>query len=163
MSQFTLRPTTSADVEFLWQMLAEAAYEPDVQAAKSLEILTKYLSGWQRPTDFGFIAEEAGRPLGAAWARQFTLDEKPFTYVDDRTPEFAIGVLPGQRGHGIGTALLTALLDQARKDGRAGLVLVGRHDNPALRLYERLGFTRIPGAERPNRVGGFSIGMVKRF
>jgi hypothetical protein len=34
-----------------------------------------------------------------------------------------------------------------------------RSDNPARRLYERLGFRAIPGSAVTNRTGGISIGM----
>jgi ribosomal protein S18 acetylase RimI-like enzyme len=35
-----------------------------------------------------------------------------------------------------------------------------RETNPAMRLYERLGFRRVPGREVRNRVGTMSFGMV---
>jgi hypothetical protein len=38
-----------------------------------------------------------------------------------------------------------------------------RADNPARRLYERLGFQLVPGGEVPNRAGGRSLTMVLRF
>jgi len=43
-----------------------------------------------------------------------------------------------------------------------GLCLNVRHDNPARRLYERLGFRLVPGSGVPNRVGGTSLGMMWR-
>src|SRR5215469_11712234 len=46
-----------------------AAYEPDAEAAKAVPSGTKYLAGCQRPGDFGFIAEQNGEIIGAAWAR----------------------------------------------------------------------------------------------
>jgi ribosomal protein S18 acetylase RimI-like enzyme len=44
------------------------------------------------------------------------------------------------RGRGIGGALLTALCDAARREGAPALSLSVELDNPARRLYERLGF-----------------------
>jgi hypothetical protein len=35
-----------------------------------------------------------------------------------------------------------------------------RSENPARRLYERLGFRDIPGSAVTNRTGGVSIGMA---
>ncbi|HEX2055042.1 MAG TPA: GNAT family N-acetyltransferase, partial [Nitrospiraceae bacterium] len=35
-------------------------------------------------------------------------------YLDDHTPELAIGVLPAHRGGGVGTELLRFLLEAAR-------------------------------------------------
>src|SRR5438309_7845004 len=37
-----------------------------------------------------------------------------------------------------------------------------RSENPARRLYERLGFCDIPGSATTNRAGGMSIGMALR-
>ena len=52
--------------------------------------------------------------------------------------------------------LLHALIGEA---ARRGVGLNVRHDNPAQRLYERVGFRLVPGSGVPNRVGGTSFGM----
>ena len=52
-------------------------------------------------------------------------------------PELTIAVRPGERGRGIGSALLTALLDEARARELPALSLSVSERNPALRLYER--------------------------
>lgn len=55
-----------------------------------------------------------------------------------------IGVLPQYEGRGIGTAMLTSMLDEARRRGAAETLLEVREDNPrARRLYERFGFEHI--------------------
>jgi hypothetical protein len=54
---------------------AFAAYEADAQAAKAVPGVAKYLVGWQRPGDFGFIAERDGEIIGAAWARRISAEE----------------------------------------------------------------------------------------
>jgi len=51
--------------------LAIAASEPDADAAKAALTVAKYLIGWRRPGDFGFIAVQNGEIIGAAWARSF--------------------------------------------------------------------------------------------
>jgi ribosomal protein S18 acetylase RimI-like enzyme len=50
-----------------------------------------------------------------------------------------IALLPDYRGGGVGTALLRDLLDEADAAGKHVTIHVERF-NPALRLYERLGF-----------------------
>ena len=152
------RPATQDDLTVLWDFLAIAGYEPDADAAKAVPFVAAYLAGWQRPEDFGFIAERNGAAIGAAWARQFTRDEQPAFYVDERTPEVTIGVKPYVRGRGVGGMLLQALISEAAGRG-IGLCLNVRHDNPARRLYERVGFRLVPGSGVPNRVGGTSFGM----
>jgi GNAT superfamily N-acetyltransferase len=89
----------------------------------------------------------------------FALAERPACYVDERSPEVSVAVLDRMRGQGVGSALLRALIEEARARG-VGLCLNVRDGNPALRLYERMGFMRIPGAEIRNRTGGLSIAMA---
>ena len=50
-----------------------------------------------------------------------------------------IELVAAERSHGIGTAMLRALLALARAEGRALELLVLKH-NPAQRLYARVGF-----------------------
>jgi ribosomal protein S18 acetylase RimI-like enzyme len=50
-----------------------------------------------------------------------------------------IALLPPLRGRGLGSAILQTILDEAAATGRPVTIHVEQH-NPALRLYERLGF-----------------------
>lgn len=75
--------------------------------------------------------------------------------------EVSIAVLDRVRGQGVGSALLRALIEEA-KARDVGLCLTVRDANPALRLYERMGFARIPDAGVRNRVGGLSIAVALR-
>jgi ribosomal protein S18 acetylase RimI-like enzyme len=73
-------------------------------------------------------------------------------YVDRRDDEIRIidiALTPERRGGGIGTALMGGLLDEAGAAGKPLRIHV-EHNNPALRLYRRLGFTEIEdhGAHR---------------
>ena len=82
-------------------------------------------------------------------AAQFQIilaDDEPVgrLYVDRRDDEIRIvdiALLPDYRGAGIGTRLLKDLLAEARAAGKPVGIHVERY-NPALRLYERLGFER---------------------
>jgi ribosomal protein S18 acetylase RimI-like enzyme len=63
-------------------------------------------------------------------------------YVCPRAAEIRImdiAFLPAFRGRGLGTALLAELQERGRASGRTVTIHVER-DNPALRLYQRLGF-----------------------
>ncbi|MEE8602110.1 GNAT family N-acetyltransferase [Euzebya tangerina] len=66
-------------------------------------------------------------------------------YLDRRAEEFRIidiAILPEHRGRGIGTRVLRAVIDEAEHAG----VPVSIHveaANPAMRLYERLGFEAV--------------------
>jgi GNAT superfamily N-acetyltransferase len=112
----------------------------------------------RRSEDFGFIAERDGTAIGAAWARQFARYEQPAFFVDGRTPEITVGVKPQTRGRGVGRMLHALIGEAARRS--IGVCLNVRHDNPARRLYERVGFRLVPGSGVPNRVGGTSFGML---
>ena len=62
------------------------------------------------PLDLGIVAEDNGNPVGVAWVRLM----KSYGYVDNDTPELSISLLPEYRGKGIGTVLLSELLDSLK-------------------------------------------------
>jgi hypothetical protein len=72
----------------------DGGHEPDAEAAKAVPLVAEYLVGWQRPGDFGFIAEQNGDIIGAAWARRPSAEELRLHYGDDETPKVSIGVKP---------------------------------------------------------------------
>src|SRR6516162_9799950 len=104
MPDLVIRPAVQDDFEMLWDFLAMAAYEPDAEAAKAVPSVAKYLVGWHRPGDFGFIAEQNGEVIGAAWARRFSTEQLRVPYGDEETPKASIGVKPNARGQGVGGA-----------------------------------------------------------
>ena len=159
MLSLSIRAARQDDLDDLWTFLAIAAYEPDIANAKATPVVAAYLAGWRRSCDFGYIAENDGLAVGATWARQFALAEEPTFYVGDDTPEISIGVSETMRRKGVGETLLDALIEEAKRRG-VGLCLNVRDSNPAVRLYERVGFRRVQGTEVRNRVGGWSFGMV---
>jgi ribosomal protein S18 acetylase RimI-like enzyme len=124
--------------------------------------LNIYVKDWGRRGDMGVIAfdAESSRQLGAAWIRLLTEDKTNYGYYDDETPELAIATLPDVIGQGIGSALLEALIEQARGHVPA-IVLTVRSANPARRLYERFGFQVID--EVTNRVGTRSSKMLLKL
>src|SRR5262249_31747834 len=161
MPDLVIRPAVPEDLDVLWDFLPMATYEADAEATKAVPRVAKYLVGWQRPEDFGFVAEQNGEIIGAAWARHLSAEELKFPYGDEETPKVSIGVKPNARGQGIGETLMRALIGEAARRG-LGLCLSVRSEKPARRLYERLGFRDIPGSGVTNRAGGMSIGMALR-
>ncbi|GAA1569856.1 hypothetical protein GCM10009789_24240 [Kribbella sancticallisti] len=141
-----LRAATADDRGFLEEMLLEA-YNWDGQPRFTMEQLRaedhawRYVDGWMRPGDFGVIAEDGG-PIGAAWARLLTADRPGYGYVADDVPELSIGVAPGQRGRGVGRALLEALVAAAPEYG-SRLSLSVEPENRAADLYRSLGFRKV--------------------
>jgi GNAT superfamily N-acetyltransferase len=141
-------------------MLYHALYVPPGAAPLPRKIvqrpeLARYVTGWGREHDMGFAALDAttGQAAGAAWIRLLSGENRGYGYVDDATPELSIAVLPAWRGQGIGAALLGRLVQAAQPHYRA-LSLSVAVDNPAVRLYSRLGF-------RVVRSDGASLIMLK--
>ena len=126
-------------------MFEAALWRPDVARptlddALAKPELARYVAGFGRPGDFGFVATDDAVPLGAAWWRHFQAGVPGYGFVDEATPEVSAAVLPAHRGRGIGTAMLEALEREARRRGIDRLSLSVERDNPAVALYERLGF-----------------------
>ena len=151
-----IRELRADEVSFLKDMLYTAiAWNPERQLplpkAELLELpqLTIFHEGWGRQGDTALAAELEGQLVGLVWYRFFTEDVHGEGFVDQATPEVAIAVVEGQRGNGIGAALMQAIHERARADGVARVSLSVDHDNPARRLYERLGYVDVAeGDER---------------
>ena len=155
------------DEPFLWKMLYYAAHmdedgETSLLAAKNNPDLIKYVEGWGRASDRGFIAVDpySQRQIGASWVRLLIGKDKTISYIDECTPELAIAILPDYIGKGVGTQLLAHFIE-AVKDDYPAIVLSVRSTNPAKRLYERMGFVVVSNAT--NRVGTASVNMLLRF
>jgi ribosomal protein S18 acetylase RimI-like enzyme len=143
---YKIRPATPSDEPFLWEMLYHSLYIEAGSAPYPREILknpqlARYVIGWGRTGDMGFIAIDLNNktPIGVVWSRLATPDDQGFAYVDQQTPELGIAVLPDYRGKGVGTALLDRHLAEAKKFYTA-ISLSVSPNNPAKRLYERQGF-----------------------
>jgi len=130
--------------------------EPIQQALVDKQ-LTKYWQGWGRPGDLGVVAirELDALPVCCAWVRQ--LPPGDGYYLGEGILELAFGTLASERGQGVGTATLTRLIDECRRVDASGISLSVRADNPAVRLYQRLGFATL--SEIVNRVGSRSLVM----
>lgn len=158
-----IRLATQADLPFLREMLYEAVcwrpHQPRLPLEEVLAEpeLAKLLRGWGRKGDTAVVAEwEDGTPIGAAWYRFWTVDDHSYGFVNADTPELGIAVRQDMRQRGIGTALLTALLEQARRSAIAQISLSVEPENYSRRLYEKLGF-------KPVGTSGTSWTMLLRF
>ena len=130
------------DVPFLRDMLRHAFYWR-TPVGDTEPPLTRYVNGWGRPGDRSLIVIDEFVPVGAAWYRLFTQEDAGFGFIDERTPELAIAVVPSRRGRGFGHELLSGLLVRAREDGFDAISLSVAKDNPAVALYENYGFERV--------------------
>lgn len=135
---YVIRPLTPQDEPILWEMLYDGLSDPMARKPASRDMLrrpeiSKYVAGWGRPGDRGFVAHEkgGGALIGAVWLRQ----------PSDKSgavPELALAVKQEHRRHGIGTALLTQLVRANPNQSTISIGFVA--GKPVLRLYERFGF-----------------------
>jgi ribosomal protein S18 acetylase RimI-like enzyme len=141
----TLRPVTDQDRDFLCTVythtrleeLSVTDWSDDKKAAfcrMQFEAQTQHYHT-HYPTAQYFIIEHDGQPVGRLYVDRWT---KEIRIMD-------IALLPGRRNHGIGTQLLNTLIEESTASGKLLSIHVEKF-NPALRLYERLGF-KIAGEE----------------
>jgi GNAT superfamily N-acetyltransferase len=137
-----IRKGSHADAPFMRSMLAHA-YAWRVNQLEADIPLTRYVDNWGRAGDIAVIAIETGNRTGAAWLRVFREEDPGYGFIDERTPELTISVVPSRRRHGLGQELLDALLAKAREAGHHGISLSVEVDSPAVAFYERNGFEAV--------------------
>ena len=140
MDGLALRPAEPLDDEFLYRVYAgtreeELALVPWDEAQKEAFLRSQfaaqsrwYREHYARATHEIVLVE--GVPAGRLYVHR---GETEIRIVD-------IALLPDHRGNGVGTALLSEILAEADAAGKRVTIHVERF-NPALRLYERLGFS----------------------
>jgi ribosomal protein S18 acetylase RimI-like enzyme len=139
MHRVTLRPVEPGDDELLYRLYAgtRAAelrlldWGDEAKETFLRQQFAAQCAAYEQYPGRSFQAillddEPVGRLYLAHWEREIRI-------VD-------IALLPEHCGAGIGTALLRRVLDEAAAAGKAVTIHVEGH-NPALRLYERLGFS----------------------
>ena len=145
--------------EFLYQSIfIPQGIEPPPRSIINRPEIFVYIKDFGRCAgDFGVVAEQNGQVVGAAWTRIITA----YGHVDAQTPELAISVLPEFRGYGIGTKLIKKLFNLLRKNGYKRTSLSVQKDNPALKLYQRMGYKITD--EKPDHAGHEDYIMIKEL
>ena len=137
-----LRPATPEDEQFLRAVYAGTRAEELARVPWSDEQKRAF-------TDMQFAAQDADYRRNYPDAQYSIIEVRGVPagrlYVDRGKKEILIidiALLPEHRRAGIGTKLLRELQDEARTAGKALTIRVEKF-NPALRLYQRLGFQQI--------------------
>lgn len=143
----TFRPLTPADQPALWHWLHVALWDPPPAGLRPIEVLDAppvriYAEHWGRTTDVGVVAQVNGVDAGACWVR-LVPEGKGLAYVDERTPQLGIALLPSFQHRGHGRPLMLAALDAARAAGYGQVSLTVHPQNPAIPMYERCGFRKV--------------------
>ena len=141
-----LRPAIDADIELVKRTLYTAlAWDPEdpippFETVVTHPVIDIYWKDWMRPGDAGIVAELEGEAVGMAYCRLFAADGGSQGFVDEAAPELAVGVEAAHRNGGIGGRLIRSLAASLQDQGVSRMSLSVNAPNPAMRLYERLGF-----------------------
>jgi len=145
----TIRPATPDDYEHVvWTLFTALAWDPKdpippMEVVVAHPKIAGYHQGWMRPGDDGVVAEVDGAFVGMAYCRRFPDGGDSQGFYDPDTPELAVGVDAAHRGGGIGEGLIVALSERLAAAGVARISLSVAAANPALHLYERLGYRSV--------------------
>jgi mycothiol synthase len=116
-------------------------WHPEQGALTVDELRAEESAAWFDPAGF-FLAEEGGKVVGFHWTKVHAADPKSFG-GQPVGEVYVVGVDPGAQGGGLGRALTLVGLRHLRDQGLGQVILYVEGDNKAaLKLYERLGFTR---------------------
>ncbi len=141
-----LRPMKAADLTFTEQLYASTRVEELAVTGWPLAERLAFLAQQHRaqhahyqqhyPGMESLILEQRGNAVGRLYLLNATSEIR---IVD-------IALLPSSRGQGIGEAILSDILADARRQGKFVSIHV-EWENPARALYARLGFAPVAGNE----------------
>src|SRR6185437_5135277 len=139
-----LRPERDDDREFRYRLFCDsrqpefALLPPPVYQQVMAHQFNAQTVGYreQFPQARFDIIELAGQPIG-----RIVVDRPGTTMlIIDQA------IVPAMRGRGIGTAIMRVLMDEAQSAGLPVRLEVASENDPAYRLYQRLGFVPIENA-----------------
>jgi GNAT superfamily N-acetyltransferase len=139
----TFRPIRPEDQEFLCRLyastreeeLAQTDWSPEQKAAflrQQFEAQHQHYQKYYPNGRFDLILDQGGEPIGRLYVEEWP---SQFRLID-------VALVPERRNGGLGSRLLHDLMAEAAAAGKA-LTIHVECFNPALRLYERLGFRKI--------------------
>lgn len=137
-----IREIREEEFALLKDFLYEAIFVPEGVEPPGGEVidlpeLRLYIEDFgSRRGDHCLVADFGGKVVGAAWTRIMN----DYGHIDDDTPSFAISLYKEYRGQGIGTRLMTDMLELLKSRGYRQASLSVQKENDAIRLYEFVGF-----------------------
>lgn len=131
-----IRYTELADAKYLKQWLSDpsvARWFPMYDQVEIDDATNRWISFYRYKCSLTAVKD--GIPCGLT-----TLYLQPYRKLAHQC-EFGIIVSPEMRGQGVGTLLIQSLMQLAKQNFRIELLHLQVYEqNPAMRLYERLGF-----------------------
>ncbi|WP_022765955.1 GNAT family N-acetyltransferase [Butyrivibrio sp. XPD2006] len=140
-----IRNLRENEIDLLRDFLYEAIFIPEGVTPPPREIIEQpelriyYENFGTGKADHCLVAEDDGRVVGAVWTR--IMDD--YGHVDDETPSFAISLYKEYRGQGIGTKLMTGMLEELKRNGYTRASLAVQKANYAVKMYEKVGFKTV--------------------
>lgn len=142
----SIGPATPADFDRIAELTVGVYTAEDLVSPGYVPQLAD-VAGRAGRADLLVARDDAGRVVGSV-ALVLSGDFGEVTESDDEAAFRMLAVDGDARGQGIGEALVRACLDRAREAGKRRMVLsTGAEMRAAHRLYERLGFTRLPARD----------------
>lgn len=127
--ELALRPASESDLDFLWQLHVATMRD-------YVEAIWGWDEDWQREHFYKIVQPAAHQIIVVDGEDVGTIS---IGQHDDAIYINNIEILPDWQNQGIGTYIITTILEDARSDGFPVALQVLKN-NPAIRFYERLGF-----------------------
>jgi RimJ/RimL family protein N-acetyltransferase len=132
MAQFVVRPAQAGDARAMAEIFAAVAQERDGIATEPPVNVEETAAAFARSADGSVVAVAGGRIVGMIHVEASRHGFGEFGMLVDRD----------WRGRGVGSALVQAAVDRARRQGLHKLCLeVFPHNTAAIALYRTCGFT----------------------
>ena len=140
--EYIIREINQTEYSILDDFLYEAIFipngaQPPERSIINLPELQVYVADFgQEKDDICFLAEVAGKVVGAVWVRVMN----DYGHIEDGVPSFAISLYKEYRGYGIGTALMRRMLCELKQRGYEKASLSVQKANYAVQMYLKVGF-----------------------
>jgi ribosomal protein S18 acetylase RimI-like enzyme len=146
MRNITIREIKPSEIYKLEDMLYEAIYQPDEnnpipRTVLKIPEVNAYIKDFgSRKDDHCLVVDSDEEIVGAVWVRIISGEIKGYGYIDEETPEFAISLFKEYRNQGIGSQLMSAMIEYLRENGYKQTTLNVKKENYAVKLYKKMGF-----------------------
>lgn len=134
MPQTTVTPATLDDVEFLLRLLravyGRSAMDEEAEARTRRDVVEQVRGKVENSTTYVIRAD--AEPVGRLRVVR----------TAERVHLAGIQIHPEHQGNGIGTSVITSVIEEAQAQNLPVELEVGKHTPAAERLYTRLGFRR---------------------
>ena len=142
---YTIRKLKVEEYDMLKEFTYQAIFQRDKNNLIPRSVLDNphikvFYDDFGKPDDECLVVEVDNKIVGAVWTRILSGDVKGFGNIDKHTPEFGISLFEEYRGKGLGTKLMTSMLELLKQKGYKRTSLAVQKDNYAVNLYKNTGF-----------------------